>query len=241
MTIWKAILLIYEHVDVRVPGRWWLPRRFSHTLSEKEITDAIMSFERFPSLVADLTADKAMIDYNVVRIARALDSLTCRAKGMFWPSPNDTRLEIDDWAPPGRYDSIFVFWPQNDLEHRRSIPTGGWGLGMAASGWSNDATYAAVGNVPSFAWRIPKIGEVWLHEWLHGVCAHFRDLGHIMPSGDADGGSRHGYVQSETTGWTDYYRDLMNGCVLENERLAGIRPEGWLHERQSFGENKTHA
>ncbi len=53
--------------------------------------------------------------------------------------------------------------------------------------------------------------EVWLHEWLHGVCAHFRELGYPLPDGDADGGDRHGYVQSPETGWTNFYRDLMTG------------------------------
>lgn len=107
---------------------------------------------------------------------------------------------------------------------------------MGASDWSNDATYATVANAPSFAWRIPMIGEVWLHEWLHGVCAYFRDFGHLMPSGDADGGSRHGYVQSKTTGWTDYYRDLMNGGVLDEGRSTGIQSDGWLLARRSSGE-----
>lgn len=235
MTVWKAILLIYESVDVSYSGRWRIRRRFAHTLSEQEVADAVMSFEHFPALVADLTAQRATINYEVVTARRALDSLTCRGKGMFWPSPNDTRQEMDYFAPPGTYDSIFVFWPQNDLDGNRSIPSGGWGLGMGSSEWSNDATYAAVGNAPSFAWRVPKIGEVWLHEWLHGVCAYFQTLGHVMPSGDADGGSRHSYVQSEATGWTDYYRDLMNARVMENGHPTGIQSEGWLARRQTSG------
>lgn len=240
MKIWKAILLIYERIEVSYPGRWRLQKRFSHTLPEREIADAIMSFEHFPALVADLTAQRATINHEVVRVKASLDSLTCRAKGMFWPSPNDTRDELDHLAPSGKYDSIFVFWPQSDLVRKRSIRSGGWGIGMGASQWSNDATYAAVGNAPSFAWRIPKIGEVWLHEWLHGVCAYFHSQGHVMPSGDADGGSRHGYVQSETTGWTDYYRDLMNGAVLDNGRLTGIQSDGWLQQRESVGQERPY-
>lgn len=241
MTIWKAILLIYQRIEVSYPGRWRLPKRFSHSLPEQEIADAIMSFEHFPALVADLTAQRATVNYDVVRVNRPLDSLTSRAKKMFWPSPDDTGAELDDLAPSGKYDSIFVLWPQNDLARGRSIASGGWGLGMGASQWSNNATYAVVGNAPSFAWRIPKIGEVWLHEWLHGVCAYFHDRGHVMPSGDADGGSRHGYIQSKTTGWTDYYRDLMNGAVLDDGRLTGIQSDGWSRQRRSDGQARPYA
>jgi hypothetical protein len=71
------------------------------------------------------------------------------------------------------------------------------------------------------------IGEVWLHEWLHGVCAFFASKGYLMPDGDADGGARHGYNQSPVSGWTNYYRDLMSGNVLENSKRTGIPLDAW--------------
>ena len=68
----------------------------------------------------------------------------------------------------------------------RSVRSAGWGLGMAASVWSNNATYATVSNTESWGWQTPIVGEVWLHEWLHGVCAYFAGQGYLMPDGDAD-------------------------------------------------------
>ena len=44
----------------------------------------------------------------------------------------------------------------------------------------------------------------------------------VMPERDADGGELHGYVRSPTAGWTEYYRDLMNGNVLEEEESASV-------------------
>ena len=228
MTVWKALLLVYEGIDVpEAGGRWWR-RRFRYRLSEEEIADAVMSFERFPGLVEELTDGRAMVTGAVERITRTLCSLGENGSAGRWPSPDETRLELDRLAPSGAYDSVFVFWPQNDFARERSIESGGWGLGMGASAWSNGMTYAAVGNAPGYAWRVPRIGEVWLHEWLHGVCAYFRALGHAMPEGDADGGDRHGYVQSPTDGWMAFYRDLVNASVREPDELKGIRPEGWL-------------
>jgi hypothetical protein len=98
---------------------------------------------------------------------------------------------------------------------------------MAASVWSNGATYATVGNTESWIWQVPVVGEVWLHEWLHGVCAHFAGLGYVMPDGDADGVARHGYIQSPVSGWTDYYRDLMTGNVLDAGKATGIPLDAW--------------
>ena len=101
------------------------------------------------------------------------------------------------------------------------------GLGIATSAWSNHATYATVGNAESWIWQIPMVGEVWLHEWLHGVCAYFARQGYPMPDGDADGGGSHGYTQSPVSGWTDYYRDLMTGSVLESGNPTGIPLDAW--------------
>ena len=56
---------------------------------------------------------------------------------------------------------------------------------------------------------------------------HFARQGHPMPSGDADGGDRHGYTRSPATGWTGFYRDLMNGNVIEDGRAKGIPRSAW--------------
>ncbi len=217
MTIWESLLLIYSGIDVsyRCPGK--RSKRFAYALSEQEVQDGINSFEKFPVLVDELTSGRAGIEYQINRIERHLTSLTLIGQAMYWPSPDDTREEIEQFAPPGRYDSVFVLWPQRNLVDGTSIRSGGWGLAIAASRWSNEATYAAVANTESWRWQIPVMGEVWLHEWLHG------------PHGDADGGARHGYNQSPVSGWTDYYRDLMSGNVLENGKRSGIPLDAWAN------------
>lgn len=227
MTIWKSLLLIYSGIEVRYRYQGKRSERFAYALSEQEVQDAIGSFERFPALVEELTSERASIDFQINRIERHLTSLTLIGKQMFWPSPDDTREELDRFAPPGRYDSIFVLWPQRNLADGTFIPSAGWGLAIAASRWSNDTTYAAVANSESWRWRVPVVGEVWLHEWLHGACAFFASKGYRMPDGDADGGSRHGYHQSPVSGWMVYYRDLMSGNVLEHGKRTGIPLDAW--------------
>jgi hypothetical protein len=227
MTFWKSLLLIYRSIDVRCGSRQKRPKRFAYTLTEREIEDAIESFQRFPWLVEELTSERAGIEFQIIRADRSLTSVTLLGQETYWPSPDDTRPEIERFAPPGSYDSIFVFWPQRNLVDGASVPSGGWGLALAASPLSNDATYAAVANVELSTWQVPVIGEVWLHEWLHGACAFFARKGFSMPDGDADGGARHGYSRSPVSGWTVYYRDLMGGNVLENGKRTGIPLDAW--------------
>jgi hypothetical protein len=227
MNRWRAVLLIYDAIDVRLRDHSGDGQSFCHSLTETEVRDGVDSFEQFPSLVEELTSGRARIQHEIRRVEKCLTSLTHMSEGMYWPSPSDTWQEIDRFVPRGGYDSIFVLWPQRNSRDGTSVRSAGWGLGMAASAWSNGATYATVGNAESWVWQIPVIGEVWLHEWLHGVCAYFAGLGYAMPDGDADGGGRHGYTQSQESGWTDYYRDLMTGNVIEEGRGKGIPLEAW--------------
>jgi hypothetical protein len=227
MSRWRSLLLVYPAIRVHILAPPAGELVFEYSLTEHELCDALNSFEQFPSLVVRLTSGKATIEPDIQIVTRQLESLTEMSKGSYWPSPDDTRQEIDGLAPAGRYDSIFVLWPQRNSIDRSFVPCAGWGLGMAASDWSNRATYATVGNAESWAWEIPMAGEVWLHEWLHGVCAYFAGLGHKMPDGDADGGARHGYIRSPISGWTEYYRDLMNGNVLDSGIRTGIPLDAW--------------
>jgi hypothetical protein len=223
MAAWKTLLLVYRELEVKL-GR---SKRFHHVLSEGEVDNALWSFRGFPRLVEELTSGAASVESKIIKIERPLSSLTRRRQKEWWPSPGDTRPELDRFAPAGKFDSIFVFWPQHDFGRETSVPGYAWGLGMGGSDWSNGATYAAIANAPSASWKNEARGEVWLHEWLHGVCHHFAQRGHTMPDSDADGAELHGYTRSPTGGWTEYYRDLMNGTVVEKGERVGIPLRAW--------------
>src|ERR1700751_1226655 len=153
MTIWKSLLLIYPSIDVRYGNRQKRLKRFAYTLTGLEIEDAIESFQRFPWLVEELTSERAGIEFQIIRIDRPLTSVTLLGQESYWPCPDDTRAEIERFAPPGSYDSIFVLWPQQNFVDGAFVPSGGWGLAIAASAWSNQATYATVANVESSKWQ----------------------------------------------------------------------------------------
>src|SRR6516165_736958 len=112
MAIWRGLLLVYPCIDVRLAGS--ATSHFTHVLPKDEIQDALNSFEKFPSLVEELTSGRAGVTTDVQRVERCLSSVTPMGKEMYWPSPDDTGEELDNFAAPGTYDSIFVFWPQQN-------------------------------------------------------------------------------------------------------------------------------
>src|SRR5262249_15174358 len=150
--IWKALLLVYCELEVRlrVDGG---KRRFHHLASEREVADALDSFAGFPMLVSELTDGRAGMEYDIVRPVHALTSLMQESPCRFWPAPDDIRSDLDEFAPAGEYNSIFVFWPQRNLKNGTAVPCDAWGLAMGANELTGGATYAAIANAPSSTWK----------------------------------------------------------------------------------------
>lgn len=227
LPVWRVLLLAYRHVDVDYTDDSGKQHHFSNKLSDGEFQAAVWSFRQYPSLAYKHSKGEVLIQCDIVYPARKINSVTKMGENVWWMSPNDTRPEINEHARKGTYDSILVLAPLSNHATGEHVPTGGWGLAIPPTNWSNGATYCTVGNAPVDMWNEPDVGEVWLHEWLHGASAHFAKKGWAMPKGDADAGGSHGYEHSSVDGWGEFYRDLMTGQVLDEGRRTGITKEAW--------------
>ena len=153
MVNWQALLLIYTEINVRFGGHWFSRHTFKSQLTAREISDALESFAHFPALAHECSQGEVCITTTIAHSPHPLTSLTEMGDGLYWPSPTDTKRDLDEFAPPGSFDSVFVLWPQNNPLTGAFVPSGGWGLGMGASDWSNGATYATIANAPTEARR----------------------------------------------------------------------------------------
>jgi hypothetical protein len=220
---WRALLLIFHHIDVQYIDAFGTSQHLTTSLSDHEIEQATMAFRQFPSLAYQYSEGQAVIEYDIVHIQEPITSITSLGEAGYWVSPNDINHIIDQYAPTGEYDSILVHWAQCNPDFSQCIPSFGWGWASMA----RDMTYATVANAEDWLWQRPTIGEPWLHEWLHAVCWFYQDRGYPMPENDADGASGHGYTWSPTSGWMDYYQDLMTGNVIEEGAHTGITTQAW--------------
>jgi hypothetical protein len=223
---WHVLCIIFDSIDVVYLDSGGRQRHFKYSLKREELDTALRSFRQFPALAKECSCGLANIDHRLAYADRPLTSLTSMGASGYWPSPADTAPELERFAPG--YDSVFIFWPQNDAIRHRKIPTAGWGLAIGPGYIPGGGTYCSIANASLESWEVPRIGEVWLHEWLHGVCDFFESKGFPMPEHNADGGGSHGYIQSPVTGWCGYYRDLMTGQVEDHGRKTGITPAAWL-------------
>lgn len=221
---WRILCLAFDSIDVRYYGPSGKSICFQYQMEPAEIQKAEWSLGHLPMLARECSCGLVDISYDFKPVSRPLRSLTHMGGPNYWPSPADVAPELSAYARD--YDSVFVFWPQNG--DRCHVPSGGWGLAIGPGHIPGGGTYCSIANADRASWDVPRVGEVWLHEWLHGVCDFYEGRGFPMPQYNADGGGSHGYVQSPVTGWCRYYRDLMTGRVPENGRFMGITPEAWL-------------
>ncbi len=86
MAVWKALLIVYRELDVRLRHGRWRKRHFHHVATTEQVADATESFRAFPNLVSELTSGAAQIEENIVEINLPLRSLT-EEVGRFFGHP----------------------------------------------------------------------------------------------------------------------------------------------------------
>ena len=92
MRRWRALLVVYRELNVRLPSGRRRKQYVHHVATDQEVDDAVESFRGFPRLAAELTSNAAQVEPALVQANRPLSSLTRDGDLSFWPSPDDTRL-----------------------------------------------------------------------------------------------------------------------------------------------------
>lgn len=127
---WKMLILVYRNIDADYIDLDGHSKHLTATMPASDATNMVQDFLNQPHRgnVYQYSDNLAELEARVQYIDRALNTLTPIGNG-FWPSPDDTRQELNQYAPPGLYDSVIVFWQASHPTTGQSIPSYGWGLG----------------------------------------------------------------------------------------------------------------
>ncbi len=225
---WKVLVLVYLQTDVTYVDVDDVTKHLTATMPASDATAMINAFLNQPhrGVVYDYSDQTAEMEAHIVYSPRPLTHVSeVGGPYSYWPDPEDTHIEIDQYAPEGMYDSVIIFWQASDPVTGQSIPSGGWGWG----GWMgiHNMTYATVYNLSWYWPGDPCKGEVFLHEWLHGVTGFYQWLGFPFPVEDLHGAEEAGYTQDQNGCWETWLRDYLRGLVLENGQYKGLVPAAW--------------
>lgn len=146
-------------------------------------------------------------------------------------------VELDN-VKPGEYDTVFLFWREE--EESCSFKSSYFGLAWLepTSEDTRQTGYVTVKFNPKKIGVKARINEyladdpgVWTHEWLHVVIEQFYPNLHVKtpipPKGKlilhAAGAYNYKYP------WLEWYKDLISGQVPLGQGFSGIGPEAFLN------------
>ena len=224
---WKILVLVYPNIDTDyVEGG--VTKHLTASMPAQDLENMKADFLHLPHQgnVSSYSGGTAELEAHVVVVNRPLTNLTPIADG-FWPSPDVTRPELDLYGPKGKYDSVIVFWQASNPTTGQSLPVYGWGLGYWPFDYANGMTYATVFNI-GWVWPGDACqGEVFLHEWLHGVTGFYMWRGYPFPVEDLHGAEEAGYVTDANGCWKTWLTDYMRGQVYEGGVPKALVPQTW--------------
>lgn len=128
-----------------------------------------------------------------------------------------------------KYDSVLVFWP--------SVPDGsdqdpkGGCRGLCCFQGTSLVVPNACGRIGKWTERAGN-SQIWIHEWLHTVEGHSKDLGFNVGKNGVHGAELHGYSYDDQKGWLPWYKDFMRGQVIEGGQFVGIPPSAWISSKK---------
>jgi len=228
---WKVLVLIYPNINTNYVDLDGHTKHLTASMPIQDLINMKTAFLNLPHrrIVYSYSAQTAEIEANVVTVNRSLTSLEKIYNG-YWPSPAITRQEMNIYAPKGKYDSVIIFWQASHPTTGQSIPDGGgWGWGYwPGETYANGMTYASIYNL-SWVWTTSNQachGEVFLHEWLHGVTGFYMSKGVPFNVQDLHGAEEAGYSWDYNDGcWDSWLKVYMRGLVYEAGKRKALVPQ----------------
>lgn len=226
---WKMLVLVYRNTDADYVDIDGVTKHLTATMPPDQVTNMVNTFLNLPhrAMVYDYSDQLGELEAHVEVIDTPLTTLDSAGANGYWPSPANTAKELDQYGPPGLYDSVLVFWQPSNPDTGQSVPINAFGLGYWGGNAANGMTYAAIINIDWVFASDPCNGEVFLHEWLHGVTSFYMSLGFLFPPNDLHGAEQAGYSTDSHGCWTQWYRDYMRGLVYENGQPTALVPATW--------------
>ena len=237
---YKHLLLVYTEVDAKVireDGREW---HYKASMPENLQQLGIDAFKNLPNLIEESTGGNVTASTEVIFVDHPLTSISSYYHRGNEHEPGDTwqnmvaianvQDDLEYYAPLGKYDAVIVLWHNTNADDSFYS---NWGMGGSRF-HNGTTTFASVISGRESLWLNSgqAKGEIFLHEWLHGITNFFMGHGYRnFPINDLHGYrlNYYDYQKSPPNGWMAWYSDYMQGKVWDDKSKVstGITEEMW--------------
>lgn len=212
-TTWRMLTLVVGRTEVDfVSPTTGQATHVSSTMSAEDRATASAEARLLPGLIGTLSGGLGRATMDVVEVSDPLRTVTPIGND-FWVDRRDLAGAIAQYAPRGRYDSIFVVWSAGN--DQSAVPSCcHFGIGPDAPG------------APTWAALHPSANaEAFLHEWLHGSTYYYTTAGFDVP--DPHENSTYGFPTAVNDSWQHWYGALMTGRIRKGTTAVGFTPAVW--------------
>jgi len=225
---WKGVVLVYPGTDVTYTRSDGTDYHLTATMSTQMHDLVLDTLGRFKRSIGTWSDDLVHMDLDIVEVPHPVTSLDYLGSGRYWVGPQAIEADMNQYAPTGSYDSIFVVWQARDA--REIIPVGGWGLTLPPGSWANGAGYSSVITPSDMWWWTESAApeEVFVHEWLHQVL--YWNEQHDRLHLDLHAGASYGY-HAENGNWRRWLSDVMTGNVWATDHYTGVSRDMWAADQ----------
>jgi hypothetical protein len=225
---WKGVVLLYPGTDVTYTKTDGTDYHLTATMSSQMHDLVLDTLGRFKRSVGAWSNDLVHMNLDVIEVPHPITSLDYLGNGRYWVGPRAIEADMNEYAPTGSYDSIFVVWQSRD--DTEIIPVGGWGLTLPPGSWANGAGYSSVITPTALWWWTESAApeEVFVHEWLHQVL--YWNEQHDRLYLDLHAGASYGY-HAENGNWRRWLSDVMTGRVWATDHYTGVSREMWAADQ----------
>ena len=220
---WRTVLILKTETDVRFDKVGLVRCR----LRPEDKRAVAAAFTRHtPFWVGRLTRGRLRWEAAVVSSPRPLRTVSPMGD-QCWVGPSDVRDDIAAYAPPGKYDNIFVYWKGVDDERPENVLPGGFGWSIGPSADANGAGYSCVHYAQPGLWQRDSVTtEIFLHEWLHQIEGFCQSKNLPLPKDGLHGAEHYGFRGDP--GWKDWYRAFLNAELDAGDGTkAGLGEKVW--------------
>jgi hypothetical protein len=219
---WRVLLIIKAQGDIATT---WMPN-VQYQMSRQDIQAVTVAFnERTPEYVKFLSNGRLIWKPDVVVSREPLTKVSGDAKGAL-VSPECVQEDLEKYAPPGKYDGVFIYWKDRDDRTNRGL-NGGFGWTSTSANGHKGLGFTCVNYMP-LKDIVGSSGstEVFLHEWLHQLEAFYLAKGVRICRGGLHGNDNYGF--KDRNGWKHWYAAFMNAQLPEEDGgRSGLGENAW--------------